>query len=255
MKEIQNQKSIPENLITLDTIIGGFIDELNIDPIRNRKKIIEVCHTGKFLMLLEDEGKIESLSEKPDFIIQVNSEVVGLEHQILIDEDAKEREGFFENIFLAAESQLQSDAELPNFLANCYLNNNLTFRLADKPDLIQEVKTVVKQYVLSGVLIPNSLIDRISAMPHSQKNISPNFGAWWQKEVTTEAILSAIAKKEAKIQKYIQNSVATQWLLLVIGGLNNSSFELKAGFDIELNTLFDRVYLLEDFRARLVQLK
>lgn len=92
-------------------------------------------------------------------------------------------------------------------------------------------------------------------MPHSQKNISPNFGAWWQKQVTIEVILSAIAKKEAKIQKYIQNSVATQWLLLVIGGLNDSSFELRAGFDIELNTSFNRVYLLEDFRARLVQLK
>ncbi len=99
MKEIQNQKSISENRVTLDTIIGGFINELNIDPIRNRKKIIEVCHVGKFLMLLENESKIERLSEKPDFIIQVNSEIVGLEHQILIEKMPKSVKDFLKISF------------------------------------------------------------------------------------------------------------------------------------------------------------
>ena len=255
MKEIQNQKSILENQDTLQGIIGDFVDRLNSSPSKNRKKIRELCHVGKFLMLLGNEYRIDQLFETPDFIINNNGNLIGLEHQNVIDQKSKEREGFFENIFSIAESELQVDSELPNFLANCYLNDDLTFQLADKARLIHEIKLVVKHHILHSTLLPNSLIREIFSMPHSGKNIITNFGAWWQKEMSTDVLLAAISHKESKLPMYRKNSVPNQWLLLVIGGLKNSSYEWNKEISIELNTKFNKIYLLEDFNARLFEIK
>ena len=255
MRAIHNRKPITENFELLQAIIGKFLDKLNSDPTKNRQKILEVCHAGKFLMTLGNGDRINRLFEKPDFIFNVDGNLVGLEHQIVIDPKSKEREGFFENIFSITESELQTYPELPNFLANCYLKNNLTFRLSDKTKLIQEIKLVVKHFILNNALLPNSLINEVSSMPHSKKNISPNFGAWWQKEITTDVLLSSISSKESRIHIYKENSVPNQWLLLVIGSLQDSSYEMPEDVCVELDTKFDKVYPLEDFRARLFELK
>lgn len=255
MRAIKNQNSISENLETLDSIIGAHIAGLNSNQIKNRKKIIEVCHVGKFLMLLGTGERIEKLSEKPDFIISQNGDLIGLEHQIIIDQESKEREGFFENLFVIAESELQSGHDLPNFHANCYLKDNVSFRIAEKPQLIQEIKSVVTHFVLKQELLENSLIREMHSMPHTGKSVSPNFGAWWQKEVTRDVLLTAISRKELRLQDYMKNSGEKQWLLLVIGGLSNSSYELDKEINLELETGFNKVFLLEDFRARLFELK
>lgn len=255
MRLIDNQRSVQNNYDTLQEIIGDLISDLKKDQVKNQKKILEVCHVGKFLMLLGDDIKIDRLFERPDFIIASNQTLIGLEHQIIVDKKSKEYEGFYENIFSLAQAELRDDHELPNFLANCYLWPNLTYRLTDKPRLIKLVKDVVKKYVLTGMLLQNSLIYRIAEMPHTEKTLSPNLGAWWQKSLTTSIIQQAVSKKELNMPTYINNSGPIQWLLLVIGGLKNSSYELDIIFDLEINTSFQKVYLLEDFRNRLFELK
>ena len=255
MRVVQNQRTIAESYELLQSLIGAFTEKLNLDPVKNRKKIIEVCHVGKLLMLLGGEERIKQLSERPDFIVIKNGILIGLEHQIVIDPASKEREGFFENLFNIAESELVSDPDLPNFHANCYIKDNVSFQLAEKDRLISEIKTVIKHYVLTKQLLQNSLIQDMHSMPHTRKSISPNFGAWWQKDVTPKLLLESILRKEIKIQSYIENSVQGQWLLLVIGGLNSSSYELDHEFKIEISTRFDKVYLMEDFRGRLFELK
>lgn len=57
--------------------------------------------------------------------------------------------------------------------------------------------------------------------------LSPNVGAWWQKSITASIIEKAIARKESKIESYVRNSVPRQWLLLVIGSLKDSSYEVE----------------------------
>ena len=97
MRVVQNQRTIAESYELLQSLIGAFTEKLNLDPVKNRKKIIEVCHVGKLLMLLGGEERIKQLSERPDFIVIKNGILIGLEHQIVIDPASKEREGFFEN--------------------------------------------------------------------------------------------------------------------------------------------------------------
>jgi hypothetical protein len=255
MKLLKNRQNVFGNGAKYDSIIGSSISEINADPSMHQKKITEVCHVGKFLMLLGEQNTIVCISETPDFIVSVNGEQIGLEHQIVIDQVSKEREGFIENIFSIAEAELSAEDGLPNFLANCYLPQNFTYQLSDKARLIDEIKNVVRHYIKNKTLPSNCIIEAISTMRHSGKSINPNFGAWWQKSLTTEVLMSAIARKEKKVSEYVQKTALKQWLLLVIGGINDSSYAVNGDLQLELATQFDKVYLLEDLGENLYEIK
>ena len=256
MNVIENTKSITENYKLLGNLIDSFLDQLKEHKLKNRQKILEVCHAGKFLMFFNSKIQIAQLSEQPDFILVNESGVkIGLEHQLIIDPKSKEREGFFENIFSKAEVEIQTDKSLPNFLANCYIKPYTNFKLQEKKKLVEIIKAVVKEYVLNENLIENPIIDRIWKMPHSHKNITANLGAWWYNNVTSESILNAIKKKEKKINEYRKNSVEEQWLLLVLGTTGESSFEMDKSFNLNPKTEFSKVYILEDFKNKLYEIK
>jgi hypothetical protein len=84
----------------------------------------------------------------------------------------------------------------------------------------------------------------MDAMPHSQKSLSPNFGAWSQNWVTKDLVQSAIEKKETKLPAYQANTGGTQCLLIVIGSLNGSSFELQDNIYLDKPTGFNKVFLI-----------
>ncbi|MBS7787662.1 hypothetical protein KIH23_10165 [Flavobacterium sp. CYK-55] len=255
MREIENNKSLDENLKLLGDKINSHLESLINNQYKNHQKILEICHVGKFLLFFNNEIHIDKTTEIPDFILSHNSQKIGLEHQIVIDEIAKEKEGFFENIFLRAESDLQNDPEIPNFLANCYLHPNIEFKLENKNQLIETVKKIVKEYVVNNNFIENELIESISKYPHTLKNIEVNLGAYWVKQIDIESIEKAIRKKESKISNYKKNSGNIQWLLLVIGSTGNSSFDMDKSLKFEIETEFDKVYILEDFKNKLYELK
>jgi hypothetical protein len=91
-------------------------------------------------------------------------------------------------------------------------------------------------------------------MPHSEINLYPNFGAWWQKELSSEILQNAINKKEKLLTQYRKTEYEI-WLLLVIGGTNASSYEVNDQEEYTINTNFDKVFLLEDHKNQLYQLK
>jgi len=256
MNLIENTKSITENYTLLGNLIDGFLNQLKEQKLRNSQKILEVCHAGKFLLFFNNKIQFDQLYEQPDFILVNDFGVkIGLEHQLIIDPKSKEREGFFQNIFSKAEIEIQTDKDLPNFLANCYIKPYTNFKLQEKNKLVGIIKDVVKEYVLNENLIENPIIDRIWKMPHSHKNITPNLGAWWVNKVTSELILNGIKNKEKKINEYRKNSVDEQWLLLVLGTTGESSFEMDKSLNLNPKTEFSKVYILEDFNNKLYEIK
>ena len=76
MRKITNSKSISENQDNLGFLINGFLSELKVDSFKNQKKILEVCHVGKFLMFFENNLQIEKLNEEPDFILTDNHTLI-----------------------------------------------------------------------------------------------------------------------------------------------------------------------------------
>ena len=94
-------------------------------------------------------------------------------------------------------------------------------------------------------------------MNHSRLDFTCNLGAWLQKDLDYEVLEKAIRKKEKKISDYISNSgTKEQWLLIVIGSLKESSFEIESldSLNKPIETKFDKVFLLEDFRANLYEI-
>ncbi|MFM9987304.1 hypothetical protein [Flavobacterium sp.] len=252
---MKNNKSISEDYSLLDELISPFVSELMTNKEKNQQKILEICHVGKFLLFFKKQIQIDSLSEKPDFILNFNDEKIGLEHQIVIDSKLKEKEGFYENIFQKVETEIKLDENLPNFLMNCFIKPNLEYKLNQKKEIELIIKKVILEYLINNTFIENPIISKLIKMQHSKKNINVNFGAWIQKTITKEVILNAISKKESKIENYIKNGLQKQWLLLVIGSNGKSSFEMNNNINIEIESKFERIYILEDFDNILHQIK
>lgn len=240
-----------------NSLIEPHIQLLNAELKRDRKKIVELCHVGKFLMLYGSNLKIETLFEEPDFIIKNNDTLIGLEHQIIINEKEKCNEGMIETLFEQIEIEFQKQKLFPNILINCWLNSNYYIRINEKENLKNEIKKIIETYVTKGFLMKHPLFNDISSMPHSQININANFGCWWQARITEKLVLNAISKKEKKLKEYRKNTDANiaQWLLLVINTSGKSSYSILENLEVNVASDFDKIFILEDLNTSLYEVK
>jgi hypothetical protein len=78
-----------------DLFVNKHVEPLDYSNIKNKQKTLEICHTGKFLYLLDDYYEIHEVTDNPDFILREKEFFVGLEHQIIVNEKSRERRGFF----------------------------------------------------------------------------------------------------------------------------------------------------------------
>ena len=232
----------------------------------DRKKIIEVCHIGKFLLLYEDYC-IERVQEKPDAIIKNHSELIGLEHEVIVDQSLKNIEGYFENIARQVE-KLFIQCKYIDFLSNIYFNTSYPVKTKEKSEHVHLTYKIIEsclesnEYQLDGYLTENffdyeypGIINRITIMKHTNISVNSNCGAWWQKHLKAETLLNSIRLKEEKLTAYLKSGIPKQWLLLVIGGLGGSSYEIEQTFDVSVESGFDKIFLLEDFRNNLYAIK
>ena len=244
-----------ESLKDFNITIQDAALKLKNDTSKNRKKILEIQHVAKLFLFLEDKYKIEKLSEEPDFIISSNNLRIGLEHQLLIDSAPKETEGFFENLCKLAEKELQNDEDLPKLLVTVYDHPLFKIEVGEKKKCVKKICHIIKTYLKFNRLIENDIIQKIVVMKHSQFSLHPNMGAWWQRNINADLLRGAIEKKERKINNYIINTRLPQWLLIVIGGIGESSFNYEEDFDFKIESRFDKVFLLEDINNQLYEIK
>lgn len=144
---------------------------------------------------------------------------------------------------------------MPNFLANIYIHPSFKGKISDKQKIVHEIYKLIRGYIKTGELAENEIIDSVFSMDHSQISLCPNLEAWWQKKISDKTIISAIKKKENKINNYIRNTNLPQWLLIVIGGVGESSYRFENDFNLKVETKFDKVFLLEDFYNNLFEIK
>jgi hypothetical protein len=255
MKQLNSNIAFNETHERIGEKINSHLKGLDRYKKDDKQKILELCQIGKLLGTFFNEFEIVNVTEKPDFIISNGNQNIGVEHELILDTKYKAEEGFYENICEKVETNLKNDSSLPNFLVNLYLKDNLSFKIKDKNNLIEEFTELVKEFVLTGKLNPNNLVKNAHKMKHSQKNVNVNFGAYMQQHITKELLLEYIAKKEKKNSSYRQNTGLPQWLVLVIGGTGKSSLEVNNLFNIELISDFDKIFLYEDFDNNLYELK
>jgi len=236
--------------------ITHYLDGLDSYKNADKQKQLELCQIGKLLATFLPNYTIKEVREEPDFIVTNGSSDFGLEHEVITNTEIRKQQGFYENIFHLAERDIQNSTELPNFLANCYLKSNLNFKTKDKSELIRLVKDIVSSSVLKNEIPENPIIDRIFQMPHSKKNLTVNFGAHMVQDLTENIVYDFIKKKENKIDKYTRNTVLNQWLILIAGGVKEYSYNVPKELNFEqLETKFEKVFLLADFDNQLFEIK
>ncbi len=248
---------ITSHSIDIGSKINHHLIGLDENNNNDSKKILELCQFGKLLSTyFNDYNILDGNREEPDFIIENNSGKIGVELMRIVDENAKSEEGYFESICNTAVKILQEDSAFPNFLANVYIQPNLSKSQNLKKHYTKILVESVRELVLTGNIKKNELLSSARFMKHSRKNIHPNFGAYIQKSISEEQIISSIKTKEKKLSTYIKNSVQSQWLILTIGNVGHSSFEVDETFKLnEICTDFNRVFLYEDFNNKLFELK
>jgi hypothetical protein len=234
-----------------DAFLGEFQRYTPVDD----QKIKEITHVGKLLMHFGPQANIEEVREKPDFIISIDNQRISLEHTELLNDNYKQSEGTIETIINESEKLLLEEPNLPAQLITVQLNQFISMKANDKKGLIHEIIDIVKQYITSGSVIENQIIDNIDSMEHDRFALNVNQGGWWQDYVTKELLEKAISKKESKIANYILNTGLSQWLLVVIGGKYQSSYVIKEQFDFKIKTNFEKVYILEDLYTKLYEIK
>ena len=229
-----------------------FMKERNLADIN--KKQIEVCHIGKLLTTYFNEFSIKELRESPDFIISNGKVDIGIEHQVLVETNSKQKEGFFENICRHLEKRIESTTELRNFMLNLYFNKNLKIQNHQKEEIISTLLEVIVEKVENNILIPNPYVYDAFFMKHNRISINANFGAFVQRHLNKKSILEAIKKKENLIDKYKSNTIDNQWLVIVIGQINESSYEARTDIELDYQSKFNRVFVYEDFNNKLFEL-
>ena len=232
----------------LFAIIGKYLDEVK----GNNKKTTEICHIGKFIMLLNESVSIFRLSESPDCLLNTNQGIIGLEHQIIV----REQEGCFETIIRSVEQNLLADSSIPNFFANCDILPTANYSLSEKSEVIKTVTNVFKEYIIYDRNIPNPYVENIRLQKYSSKGISIRSNSFGP-PLSPSIIKQAILKKEEKLEQYIRNCNSPIWLLLVTGNLKNSSYYIEDTqlLSFFIHSKFDKIYLLEDFKGKLYRLK
>ena len=235
--------------------INKHLEGLEDNNNENNNKKLELCQIGKLLSTFFTDYEILELSERPDFLISNNIEDVGVELEMILDSNHKMKEGFYEGVCTKVCEEIALDDKFQNISLNLYFKPEINSIKVSKKNAIDKITMLVKSFLLTGSLENNIYVREVFKYTNSKRtSINPNFGAYSQRSITNNMVKEYIAKKEVKLECYVKNSVPIQWLILVIGGLNKSSFEYRKVISETFETNFDKVFIYEDFNNQLYKL-
>ncbi len=225
----------------------------------NKQEILEVCQVGKFVYKIDSGIKIIDKPQppNPDFIIEFDNRLIGLEHTQILTEDANR---FFKvkNLFDYAKQKFEQ--KYPNVKVHATIsiqNDQWDYKQKDKSKLAEQIADSVQWTRLGLEFDLPEKITQIKTTNHSKVTFSYNEINWQSKYLTRERLRSEISKKEDKINGY-QNSekdLYELWLVLFIGSLSSVSYELNESENYQMESKFDRVYLMADFDAKILRIK
>lgn len=260
MIQIENKNEIAGNKVLLENLINDPIKRLKKEAKDYDKKVLEICHVGKFLMLQGSDYRISQVREQPDFIIESSQgKKVGLEHVRIVDPEYKKIEGSFSDLIKTTESLFRKRHPNTNLLVNIYVNPQKKISKKEKPKLVEQLLLLIQNSIFNSPdkkIVENDLVHDIYFRKHSKLIFNCNTGAWWQQFLEPDIVTEFVHKKELKRQEYIRNTkLNEQWLLLVIGSLDQSSYELdeRLSKKFQVDSGFSRVFIMEDFNARLFE--
>jgi hypothetical protein len=246
--------------------LGNIINPI-LPNCNSEKERLELCHVGKMLWILDEEISIVKKFESPDFIIEKNGHRIGLEHLVLKNETNVKIEGSKRNLVAQAQTIYNKKysefkpyfgqyPDCPFLLVGIDFSKKFNFGKSDLSILAEKIATYVWSIANNLNVDRPDFISYTHLGPHTQNNFYYKSDINQTSNLELHRIVEAILKKEKLITSYKVNSNANeQWLLLTAGGLSADSFEIDEFQISSFNSSFDRIYLLDDFNARLFRIK
>ncbi len=225
----------------------------------NKQEILEVCQIGKFAYKIDSDIRIVDKPQppNPDFIIELNDILIGLEHTQILTEDAQR---YFRVKTLLDYAEQKFEQKYPNIKVHATIsiqNDEWNYSQKDKPKLAEQIADYVQWTRLETDFKLPEKIANIKTTRHSRVSFSYKEKNWQAEYLTRERLKSEIEKKESKIWGYktSEKQWTELWLVLLIGSLSSVSYELNESENYEMESKFDRVYLMADFDAKILRIK
>lgn len=248
----QAKKILDEDKKRLGDLINPFLSES-----LSEKEIVELCNLGKFILQINDEIKILSKRESPDFLIDINGEIVGVEIEAIYNtefvQDVKSKQRLLENAAIEFRKRYPDI----NIFINFQLKDDFLVRQIEKKDSIEKIINYIHGFVSNNPSQKPDFVESIYSMNHSGLNFSYSQGAYFVNHINDNLIEEAIQKKEIKFDEYVANSkTAQQWLLIIIDSGAVESYMIDEDKLVKkFLSRFERIYILEDFKSQITRIK
>ncbi len=238
----------------LGRIINPIIEKYNLP----QKEILEVCQIGKFIYKIDCEISIVDKPEppRPDFIIEYDSKLIGLEHTRIFSENAdnynrtKSIIEYSEKVYrkMFPEDKVHGTISI--------IDDNLEYKQSEKKSIAIEIAKYVNCVKNQIEVEKPAFIENVRTRVHSQVNFTYKEKNWQAGYLPKERLEEAIRKKETRLKVYQKEEIeiSEYWLVLLIGSLSSASYDLKENENYEMRSEFDRVYLMTDFDAEIIRI-
>jgi len=239
----------------MSDVIFPVLENYNLES----KEELEICQIGKFVYLLDAGIKIVDKPKPPapDFIIECNSLKIGLEHTRILSENSGK--------VLKIDNLVKYSADIfknkyPGYMVSAtiqFKDDLFEFKQKDKKDLANLISDIVYYKLVCDYVEYPSFISDIKIRKHSLVTFNYHEIKWQPKPLSRSRLESEVHKKELKIQNYKMSDYQFDelWLVLLIGSLSSTSYEIDEFVDYKIPSMFDRVFLMSDFEGKIIQIK
>lgn len=236
-----------------------------ITPIENKynletKEVLEVCQIGKFVYFIDGLTIINKPQPPaPDFILEKDKKIIGLEHTQIVSKNAKKYYGALTLINKSEEifSEKYPDTNIHATIR--FKNDEIKYKLNQKSQIGENIADYIyNSFTQKENKIELDFIKDIRISNHSKVVFSYVEQNWESKhKLTNERLVSEIKKKEKKISEYNKShfNIDELWLVLLVGSLFSESYSLEENTKYSSDSIFDRVYLMSDFNEKILRIK
>jgi len=224
------------------------------------KEITEVMQIGKFLYKIDPKLRITDKPSppSPDFILSIDNKTIGLEHTQIIDKINAQKYFSILNLFKDAAKIFQKQNPDKKFAAVFRVQNDaLTYQQKNKKKLIEIINLFVLDTINGKHTLQPDFITEIQLNEYDGVSYTYLEDHFHAKPLTIKELKQAISIKEEKLEKYYRQSSSIQefWLVLMVGSHNSASFEPDDKINYKTSSVFDKVFLMEDFKDKIIRVK
>jgi hypothetical protein len=234
---VELDKQEKEKIIALKEIAG----ECGRNQLQSQKKKDEINDIANFLYDADFDAKIIACDERPDFIIEMNGDKIGVELTGIFDTKVVAEINSFNGILEGATRILKQKFPTLTGMFNFTIDPS-KIELKYKQQIMQEcVECVVAKMTGNSIPIFNWLLS-ITLSEHSilKLMVSENYIL---SDVNIDQLIQTIQKKEHKFSAYKENTgLSIFWLLILVDGAS-----AKSSFNIELDKL--PLYLNTEYKV------